>query len=271
MSKYTVRSVRLGEAGLVQSSTQGSWDFLYRQSTVKDAHWNIGDSVELPDGRKFVYCKSAGACSVGRGNVFNNAIPATGIDYATLAAASALGAKSVQMTAVVTHTADDLANGHIVLKPTSTSTDHELQQRMVVGNTAAAIGATVTIYLDAPLTEALTTSSYAFVMPSPYSAVKYSEGSDAYNKSHIGISAVEVTAANVYHWEQYAGRCWLAPQGECGTTDHGREVVWRYDGSIQLRDYSSAIGGAYGQVAGYILDDNSLANGATEIMLTGSL
>jgi hypothetical protein len=269
MSKGIARTVNLGVSGLVQSVNQGPWEFIYRVSTVKDPKWNVGDVVKLPNGKEFVYCLSSGACYTGRGNVLDNAIPATGIDYALLAGGGAIGAMSVKMTAVLTHTEDDLRGGTIILKPVSGSSDAVLQMRGIVGNTAAAIGGEVTIYLDAPLTAALTTASYGFCMPSPYSAVKYSEGSDAHKKSHVGIAATYVSGSGYYHWEQFAGRCWIAPQGECGTTAHGRGVVWRYDGSIQHRDYNSAIGGAMQQDAGYIMDDNGLDNGSTEIMLTG--
>jgi len=273
MARRSPKTVYLGREGLVTVGKSPNWEFIYRQSTIIDPNWQVGDVCYLPNGKGFVYCKSGGACSTGRGNIFNNAIPATGIDYATLAGASALGAKSVQMTAVVAHTEDDLQGGQILLKPATGSTDHELQQRGIIGNTAGAIGDTITIYLDAKLTEALDTASYGFCMPSPYSDIQYSEGSDAKDASHVGISAVEVTAASVYHWEQFQGRCWVAPNANNGLTpgdtDHGREVVWRYDGTVQIRLYSSAIGGAYGQVAGYILDQNALNNGSTEIMLTG--
>jgi len=273
MAKGKSRVNYMGKEGIVQSDTGPDWGFIYRASTVRDPGWNVGDRVVTPDGRVFYYAKSGDACSTGRGNIFYNAIPATGIDYSLLAAASAISTSQVTMTnqGTVAQTEDGLRNGTIVLKPASGSTDHELQQRRIIGNTAGGVSDEITIYLDAPLTEALTTASYAFAMPSPWLDVRYSEASVAYNCSHCGVSAVEVTAADVYHWEQTWGPIWLAPQGECGTTDHGREVVWRYDGSIQLRDYSSAIGGAYGQVAGYILDNNAAANGSTCIMLTCSI
>ena len=273
MRKIIARSVRLGEAGLVQGTTQGPWEFIYRVSTTRDAKWNVGDSVELPHGKKFVYCKSGGACYTGQGNKLYNAIPATGIDYALLAEGGAIGGTSIKMTAVLTHTENDLAGGNIVLKPVTGSSNAVLQQRIIVGNTAAAIGAEVTIYLDVPLTAALTTASYGFCMPSPYSDVRYSSNNDC---SVVGPAATYVSAADMYFWCQFAGRAWIAPNENNGlvpggTTVYGREVVWRHDGTVQLRLYSSAAGGAYGQVAGYIMDNNSAQNGATEIMLTGSV
>jgi hypothetical protein len=260
------RTYNFGRQGIVQSATGPDWGFLYRASTVKDPEYNVGDRVQLPDGRVFYYAKSGGACYTGQGNKFYNAIPATGIDYSLLAAASAVRSMQVTMTnqGTVAQTKDGLRNGLIILKPASGSGNNELQMRGIVGNTAGGVSDEITIYLDAPLTEALTTASYAFCMPSPWSDVRY--GSDI-NCSHCGISAVEVSDSDVYHWEQTWGLCWIAPQSECGTTDYGREVVFRHDGSIQLRDYSSALGGAYGQVAGFIVDNNAAANGSTLIML----
>jgi len=270
MSKMINRRVRLGEAGLVQGTTQGPWNFIYGVSAVKDPKWNIGDSVELPNGKSFVYCKSSGVCYTGQGNSLFNAVPATGIDYSAVYAAAAIGAMSIKMTnqGVVAQTEDGLAGGTIILNHSGTSDNSDLQMRGIVGNTAGGVSDVITIYLDAPLTAALTTSSYAFCMPSPYSSVK---AGDLPACSKVGIAATYVSAANMYHWEQYEGRCWIAPQAGCGSTVHGREVVWRSDGSIQLRALTTGatVNGEEQQVAGYIMDNNTAANGSTEIMLTG--
>jgi hypothetical protein len=259
----------LGREGLVQNANVSDWSFLYIASTVKDPRFNVGDKVRTPDGRTFRYAKSGAACWTGRGNVFYNAIPATGIDYSLLYSAAAVGATSVQMTnqGTVAQTEDGLRGGFILLKPVTGSTDQVLQMRGIIGNTAGGISDVITIYLDAPVSAALTTASYAFCMPSPWSDIRYLENATAYNCSHAGVAAVNVTAASMYFWIQTWGLCWIAPQPECGATDYGREVVFRYDGSIQLRDYSSAQGGAYGQVAGFIVDNNTAANGATIIFL----
>ena len=62
--KYTNRSVQLGEAGLIQSVSEGAHNFLYRVSTVRDPKWNIGDEVGIGGGRKCVYAKSTGATAL---------------------------------------------------------------------------------------------------------------------------------------------------------------------------------------------------------------
>jgi hypothetical protein len=275
MARGLPKRVVLGANGAAES-VYGQFDIdiirkIYTVSATKDDAFDIGDTVVLPDGREYVYCLSSGACYTGQGNAIKNAIPATGIDYANnVAAAAAIGDTEVVITngSTVVQTLDGLRGGFILLKAASGSGNEALQQRRIIGNSAAGLAADCTIYLDAPLTAALTTSSYAFCMPSPYSAVALASSG---NEGIIGPAATYVSASGKYFFCQYKGRCWLAPQSTVGVTQYGREVVWRHDGSIQLRDYSSAIGGEYGQVAGYIVDCNDAANGATEICLTGAI
>jgi hypothetical protein len=257
--------LNLGREGLVQNSNVSDWSFLYDTSTVKDPRFNVGDKVRTPDGRTFRYAKSGAACWTGRGNQFYNAIPATGIDYSLLYAAAAIGATSIQMTnqGTVAQTLDGLRGGLIILKPVTGSTDQVLQMRGIIGNTAGGVSDVITIYLDAPLTAALTTASYAFCMPSPWSDIRY--GALTY-ASFAGVAAVNVTAASMYFWIQTWGLCWIAPQAECGTTVYERDVVFRYDGCIQHRG-TAGIDGLSGQHAGFIVDNNAAANGSTIIFL----
>lgn len=249
----------------------GGWDYIYKISTVKDPSWNVGDSVPLPNGKEFVYCLSSGACYTGQGNSLYNAIPATGIDYSVLPTSAAKGDTSIVMTnqGVVVQTLNGLAGGTIILNPTGTSDNSALQMRGITGNTAATISGTCTIYLDAALTAALAAgTAYAFCMPSPYSSVR---AGDLPACSKVGIAATYVPGSGYYHWEQYAGRCWIAPHAGTGSTAHGREIVWRSDGAIQMRGLSGAatVDGEEQQSAGYIMDNNTASNGSTEIMLTG--
>jgi hypothetical protein len=252
--------------GLISHNETGNWSFIYETSLTKSDRWNIGDRVALPDGRVFRYAKSGGACWTGRGNIFNNAIPATGIDYSLLAAASAVGDYSVTMTnqGVVAQTKDGLRGGLIILKPLAGSTDKELQFRGITGNTAGGVSDEITIYLDGPLTEALTTASYAFCMPSPYTDIRFSAAAN--DQSYAGIPAVEVDAADTYFWLQTWGLCWLAPQGEVGTSTKQRDCVFKEDGSIQHKGTTDATW-LNGQRAGFIVDNNAAANGSTIFML----
>ncbi|MCK5612646.1 hypothetical protein KAR91_62820 [Candidatus Pacearchaeota archaeon] len=252
-------------AGLAEGNRDGaSWDFIYQVSTVKHPEWNVGDRVQLPDGRVFYYAKSAGICYTGQGNCFQNAIPATGIDYVVLTENAPVGQVYVKTTATLDHTIDDLRNGHMLLKPTNTSTNAVLQMRLVTGNTACSAGDEITIYLDGGLTAALTTLSYVVVMPSPWNAIKL-DGSLA--TSVAGIAATYVDATDKYFWIQTWGQCWIAPQTDLGQADSKRQLVFRHDGSVGPHDDSDTTYEEYAQHAGFVLDDNSLANGATKMML----
>lgn len=266
----TARTAHLGTSGIVQSISRGSWDFLYRTSTVRDPKWQIGDRAVLPDGRVFRYCKSAGQCDTYIANVFYNAIPATGIDYSLLAAAAAVGDTEVVMTnqGTVAQTEDGLAGGNI-----NFGVDNNLvQQRGIVGNTAGGVSDEITIYLDAELVTALTVADYAYCMPSPYSSVvgatpAYDLDTGTWGRvGFVGYAAAGVTAADVYHWEQTWG---LMPGASCfgaevGKTQYHRDVYFRQDGSLIHR--TAGAGDLY-QRAGFIVDNNAESNGATMIML----
>lgn len=242
---------------------------LYVPTTEQKYHF--GKKVLTWDGRLFKYAYFGAAVRTGRGNIFYNAIPATGIDYSLLAADAAVGATSIKMTnqGTVAQTKDGLVGGLIVLKVSTadTNVDATLQERTVAWNTAGGVSDVITIGFDAPLNQALTAAaSYAFVMPSEWSDIRYN---DSLTKvSHAGPAAA-YAAAGYYGFIQTYGKCWLAPQGECGATAYGRGVVWRYDGSIQLVGGTGGLDGQYGQPAGWIMDNNEADNGSTNIFLTG--
>lgn len=264
MSKGKARVNYLGGAGLVQSETAPGWDFLYRVSTVRDPKWNIGDRVVTPDGRVFRYCKSSGECYTGQGACFQDAIPAVGIDYVLLTEGAAVGATSVKTTATIDHTEDDLRGGHALLKATNTSTNAALQMRLIVGNTAASAGDEITVYLDAGLTAALTALSYIVAMPCPYGNVKLDS---ALATSVACLPAAYVSATGYYFWGQTWGLCWIAPQIDLGQNDSKRQLVFRHDGSVGPHDDSDTTYEEYAQHAGFVVDNNALANGPTKMML----
>ena len=264
----TARTNDLGGAGLIQSISKGSWDFLYRVSTVKDPKWNVGDRVALPGGRVFYYCKSGDVCDTYKGNVFHNAIPATGIDWSALAADAAQGATSIVMTnqGTVAQVKDGLAGGHIDITE-NPGDDGTNQQRGIVGNSAGGVSDEITIYLDAPLTAAVTTSWYAYCMPSPFSDVRRTDALENGKRSFVGYAAAPVTAADMYHWQQTWGQRSCSQYGSSvGKTAYMREVVFRYDGNLIHRGATGATG-LEAQIAGFILDNNTADNGATVVML----
>jgi len=272
MAKGKAKVNYLGRAGVVMPQTVPSWDFIYEVSSIRNPKYNIGDRVVLPDGRTFYYCKSSNPCDTYKANAFYNAIPATGIDYASVAAAAAKGAKSVVLDngAVVAQTLDGLRGGTIVITEDDNAT---VQQRGIIGNSAAAISAECTIYLDAALTAAITTAAWsAYCMPSQYSAVERTgtriEGGTSKGRvGFVGYAAAVVNAANLYHWEQTWGPIGASTYGNVvGKQQYKREVVFRYDGNLISRG-TAGILGLEAQTAGFIMDNNKLDNGATVVML----
>lgn len=251
------------EGNILQQAVSNMDLDLYDSSTT--ALYDVGTRLVTGDGRVFRYCKSGGECYTGQGAHFCNAIPATGIDYSALAAAASVGDMSVVMTnqGTVTQTLNGLKGGTILLKPTSTSTNAVLQQRTIIGNTAGGVSDKITISLDGPVSAALTTSSYAFCMPSPYNNIKLD---GTYASSVAGLPAVYISSSGYYFWIQTWGLCWIAPQSDLGTADSARQCVFRHDGSIGAHDYSVALQGTQ-QHAGFVVDNNAAANGSTVIML----
>jgi len=247
-----------------QTAVQG----LYVVQTTKNCV--IGTRRVTWDGRVFRYCYAGAACNTHIGNVFFNAIPATGIDYSLLAAVAPAGSTSVVMTnqGTVAIATDALVGGQIVLKELNASDDTAVEIRRVTSNTAdASVGhdGLVTISFAEPTTVDLTLLSYAYVMPAPWSDIRYS--AVLTQAAHIGYAAAYCNAAGLYHWEQTWGITQGSPQGECGKTAYGRGLVWRYDGSLQYIDSASPIGGSMGQFAGYTLDNNAASNGQTMWMM----
>lgn len=221
MSKFTQRVDYLGTAGLVQSVSEGSWNFLYRASTVKDAKYNVGDRVVLPDGREFVYALSSSAINPGVGCEFDN----TGyVAYTAATTAAAVGATSMTVPAA-THAAltkDDLAGGFVVLHLSGVP-----QVRGIVGNDAASANAAFVIYLDAELKVAVSTSTGVEVYKNPYSAI--SAGNDP-ALAKAGVATAVVGASSTYFWIQRRGWTFISPQS--GITGNKDGAMWRHDGSL---------------------------------------
>lgn len=239
---------------------------LYTPTTTQAYHY--GKRLITWDGKVFKYGASSGACYTGRGNVFFNAIPATGIDYANnIAKAAAIGDTVIYVTngSTVAQTEDCLVGGQITLKIASGTGDDQLMMRSVTHNTAAGLAATCEIHLDGGLDAALTTSSYSFVMPSPYSSIKYLSTSGGL--SFVGPAAAYISATGYFGWFQTYGKCWIAPQAGPGVTAYYRAVYWRHDGSLDI--HSNIASSVTDQRAGYIMDNNAAGNGSTVIMLQG--
>ena len=272
MSKGKAKVNYLHREGLVGHDTAPDWEFIYKTSTVKDPGYNVGDRAVLPDGRVFRYCKSVGACYTGQLNKFQTVIGSTsGIDYSALAESAAIGDTSILMTnqGVIAQTEDCMRGGWIEIKTANTEAagNQSGMQRMIVGNTAdASVGmnGTVRIYLDAPLTAAVTTSSYAFSIGNPWNAV----ANDAlYTNSACGLAATYVSASGYYHWELTWGLCWITDiAATLGTVNHQRQLVLNNSGGVGPHAYGTA-SLTQQQHIGFIVDDNASANGMSLVML----
>lgn len=247
---------------------------IYQISTTQN--YMLGSRMVLHTfggSRVYRYCKSGAACDTFIGNIFHNAIPATGIDYAAPAADAAAGATSIILDngSVVAQTLNGLRGGNIIMSPTA-GDNNTVQQRGITGNTVAAKSAECTITFDKPLYEAVTTSGKVWCMPSPYKDIRgaqYTNADITKRCSFVGYAAVSVTAADVFHWEQVAGPIAASLYGSgVGTSEYMREVAFRYDGNLTHRSGATTEHlGPEIQVAGYIMDNNVANNGATITML----
>lgn len=232
----------LGFQGTIQSDKYTDWDFIYSVSTGKDNLYNIGDRVQTGDGRVFRYAyagtggvlSSFGAACTAVVKI-SHLIPAAGV--------AASGVRSVLVTVGATDGAagngiiavDELRGGYIVLANQSSSA----MNRCIIGNTAVATGGgTMTVYLDAPTTAAITAASYCEIMPNPYYNMRLGGAlSGSLERStFLGIPAVTAAATN-YFWLQTWGPTWIVPSGTPGADQPGyanddRDVFFVGDGSI---------------------------------------
>jgi hypothetical protein len=256
MARGKNRTQLLGMAGTIQSDKYADWDFLYRTSTSKDPLYNVGDTVRLADRREFTYAKSAAACISGQGCEFTY----TGyVAITTFTTAAAVGALSITVPAA-THaalTADELRNGYVVIYD---GTGNDIQFRGIVGNDASILNVAFTLYLDASLTEAVTTSSKIEVFQNPYMALQTGTSTIL---AKAGIPAVKVSAANTYFWVQTGGFCWAAPQSGVGARG-GMGCFWKHDGSLESANTALAVTTATNdtsQYAGHCVTGTAAGNG----------
>jgi hypothetical protein len=245
-TKGKARILYMGREGMVGHTQTPDWGFLYTKSLTRDPAWWVGDHCVLPDGRDFVYAKSDAACISGQGVEVH---AAGKIAYTAFVVAAAAGANSVTVPAA-THAAlteDELRGGYICIYDGSTN---NTQFRGIVGNDAAVADALFVVYLDAPLTEAVTTSSACEVYTNPFMAVR--TGTMNYYPK-IGIPAVKITAANYYFWVQVRGFVWAAPQGgKLGTAEGGYcGGFWSDAGNISDANTSLGVTVANGRSSQY--------------------
>jgi len=225
------------------------------------------------DGRVFKYSKSGAACYTHLLNAFYNTISsdANGIDYSLLTNAQSAGDREITLTNGTTAVAEDyLAGGLAIIVPTESVTNREVMTRMVIGNEATAAAGECRMFLEAPLDTAVTTSNYAYVMPSGYTNIQYSASVNG-TRSFAGLAAAAVTASGKYFWLQTYGPCQSAQQTTyVGKTAYYRMVYGRHDGSLDTQANTVESGGTVvsDQIVGFGMDNNGDANGTTVWMMT---
>jgi len=241
----------------------GSYQGLYEVSDTQN--YPIGTKRELPESDEVAYySKSSGECWAGRGANFMLKM-ADGIDFTLLGATSAVGAEQVTFAAA-THPAFDaneLKGGLLLIsdQDSGETQDKMVQNRVITGNDASLEDAERTVYFEGGLVRQVTAATYAFCLPNPFSSIKF--GNESTGELTIaGIPASYVSGADKYFWLLRRTRVWVAPQDAVGKTEQAREVVFRWDGSLDLHDDSKP-SVEFQQHAGYIIDNTLPQDGAT--------
>lgn len=274
-----IAKVNYGErAGIIHHQKASNHSFLYTTSLIKDAKWNVGDRYVMGDGRVFRYAKAGNIVNVVKfGLKFYDRL-ANGIAYTALLQTQAIGDTSIKVDAGAAgcQAKDALRGGYVTFH-----VDYTTSVRGIVGNTLADADGYVTIYLDAPLTVAMTTADRIEVLRNPYIDLRLCAGPSgglAGNDytSVAGLPNVTTAKANQYLWIQTWGPCFVNPHGSslqaAGKTGGEQKVVFDLEGSICIETDVNHGGGADTvdhQVAGFLIDRcANLSNGANFIMLT---
>lgn len=245
----------------VYSGTTPSWDFLYEHTTTISPDYNIGDRVVLPDGRVFRYAYADTARTTGLAMSFYAKV-AQG--YTNLAADQAIGDKSVKVVSSIDLALDELRGGYIQLY-TGDPLDNTF--RGILGNTAVSATETTTIYLDAALHIAVTTSTGSEFFYNPYAHVA------AISEDYTSVAGVAVADMAT------AGYCWIQTWGmirlsfktgiNAGKTADQRQLVFAPDGALFEHGNVGSTSGDKGlhQHAGFIVDKTSASTGSYALIM----
>jgi len=223
--------------------------------------YELGTSLQTPDGRVFYYASTTtGGVSAGFGAFATATLP---MAYEALHADAAAGQNYV-LVEQASITENSWKNGYIVMghsSPTYT------QNRYIVGNTASDGDNHVYVYLDAPLTVALTTSYGFEIMPNPYLSVSVS--SNEYS-GVVGVPAA-TAATGKYVWLQTWGPLWIVPggAGTPGSTAAERTVYFVGDGAINgdVGFVDPTTEPERRQVAGFIIQRDSAGSGGPPFVM----
>jgi len=191
---------------------------------------------------------------------------ADGVDWTLLTGTRAIGDKYVDFPAGAVHPAyvkNELSGGSILISDSddgSGLTDNNPQNRTITGNDVSTLNGALRVYLDTPLSRATAATTYAFLMPNPYSKIQTDLSSGRVQHGMAGVAAAYVSAADRYFWIQTWGPAWVAMNADLSTkTYEQQEAVWRWDGSVCLRSNAAPGSHAYAQLAGFIMDRGNSA------------
>lgn len=161
----------------------------------------LGTLMESVDGRLYRYCK-AGGTALNKGELQVTADIVSNHENMAVATAASAGETSVEVTLGGTAvTEDQYAGGYLVIN----DADGEGTSYLIKGHAAqSSTTGDVTIELEQPLDEALTTSSEASLIYNPYAEVQQSNADQA--DMPVGIPNIDVTA-DYYFWCQTKGEC----------------------------------------------------------------
>ena len=164
-----------------------------------------GTRGQLPDGRTFEYVRSDNSTAIGKGKLATYDPMVAAIDNVAIQANTGIGSMTVPVTVTVTLVANELVGGWIAMVDDA----GEAELYGMAGHAAHTSG-TLTLYLDRPLTVAVTTATTASLTFGPC-AVKISAGVTAQATAvevAAGVPLVNISAGdttNQYFWVQKTG------------------------------------------------------------------
>jgi len=225
-----------------------------------------GTRLTTWDGRVFKYSGSKGALLAGFGAMNNSAAVNISVTAATIAA----GDRTIDLAfgAADGYAGDgvlaekELVGGYYV-------TGHAVstvQNRCIIdtdGVSASGVGATITLYLDGPISNALTTP-FTEVVLNPY---RYLNKGILEYQAVMGVPAANRTST-YWGWIQTWGPCWVTPGGADavpGNSANDRSVVFVGDGSVNGVTAITLKNGY--QVAGFIIDETANGTGALPLVM----
>ena len=255
----------------VSYETAGQWDFLYETSLVKSAKYDVGDRVQLPDGRVFRYAKATNIISATDFGLKFWGQTDDGVNYTAPLQTELATSREITIDAGDSgdHVADEFKGGYVIIH---THTDVHTMSRGIIGNTASDGDGYITLYVDAPWIKDIEVAYGVETCPNPYASVQVHQaghgGGDTYS-SVAGMPLVKTTVANQYLWLQTWGPCFINPTGATGNNvvENRRQVRFNYEGIITGTDGQTATTSIL-QSAGFIITrEDSGGTGPPLVML----